>query len=847
MLLHRRFPLRRGIILPLIAVTSVAICGFVALAIDLNMVAIARCECQIAADCAALTGVRTLSGNASADDNYANATPAAQTAAGANTILGNAINGTDSSQVSVNIGSYTYNASTQQFQQYIPAASGAPYSLVQVTVNANNYPYTFGKAFGLSVFNATASATAIHRPRDIAMVMDMTGSMRFSSLLGVPFYGNRNNGGTANSGSNNPESVYPQFGAYSSSSAALQNTSSLTLGGYPYNPANDTQADSSDSMRPPVVLDFYQQNAYATPVIPAFNNTVNSNGPNPPSSLYTNNLGGGDPPLWKSNNSASGYAQTVYDMTGTTSYYSNFETKGYAYYYQANETAYPSAGSSYTLQGYTQGPSYWGKTFFTWPPDPTNDWRVKYFGTNDNTVLFDSNGNWQDPTTGGYTINYGAILTWIKSSPNPFPTQLRAGHILYYSTIPSTISTSSFPPSNNDQNFWKQYIDEVLGVQQINSSTYQNVLQQTGYGNDFQWGTIQINSPPTSRFGTAPYMNYKDNPMRPRTHFWFGPMTMVDFVGNYNMLRWWWPGDCHESPLYGCKFGIAGAITEAENNHPNDWLTLIPFSAPQSSWNDTSFDSTCRFNNVRAPLGQSYNLMTQSLYFPPATLNADGTDNDTEISVFDWADSRETPRAMGDTCYAYPLMLAFNQFQPTATTDTVLRNYVTSTTTYPVGLAGGMGRNGAQKLIIFETDGAPNCSSSGTLKTSGSVQYYNIRFDPTSSSHCEYPTGVTAYSDNASTVTSQVYTIIQQLTTSYSTARKPLRLYTIAFGPILVNNTAAQQTLQTMQYYGNTQSSASTALPSSQIISGSDSTVASELQTCLTTILQGSIQVVLLQ
>ena len=29
--------------------------------------------------------------------------------------------------------------------------------------------------------------------------------------------------------------------------------------------------------------------------------------------------------------------------------------------------------------GYTVGPKYWGLTFFTWPPDPNNDWRQHYF------------------------------------------------------------------------------------------------------------------------------------------------------------------------------------------------------------------------------------------------------------------------------------------------------------------------------------------------------------------------------------------------------------------------------------------------------------------------------------
>ena len=30
-------------------------------------------------------------------------------------------------------------------------------------------------------------------------------------------------------------------------------------------------------------------------------------------------------------------------------------------------------------------------------------------------------------------------------------------------------------------------------------------------------------------------MHYADNPPRPRTHFWFGPLTMIDFLGNYNL------------------------------------------------------------------------------------------------------------------------------------------------------------------------------------------------------------------------------------------------------------------------------------------------------------------------
>ena len=58
----------------------------------------------------------------------------------------------------------------------------------------------------------------------------------------------------------------------------------------------------------------------------------------------------------------------------------------------------------------------------------------------------------------------------------------------------------------------------------------------------------------------------------------------------------------------------------------------------------------------------------------------------------------DMPRSDGDTCFAMGLMLAYNQFAVTPSTDTTLRTYVTnSPITFPTGMAGGMGRNGAQK------------------------------------------------------------------------------------------------------------------------------------------------------
>ncbi len=57
-------PVRRGTVVPLLALTIVALVGFLALAIDLGMLAVAKAQTQQAADLAALTAARTVDGNA---------------------------------------------------------------------------------------------------------------------------------------------------------------------------------------------------------------------------------------------------------------------------------------------------------------------------------------------------------------------------------------------------------------------------------------------------------------------------------------------------------------------------------------------------------------------------------------------------------------------------------------------------------------------------------------------------------------------------------------------------------------------------------------------------------------
>ena len=82
---------------------------------------------------------------------------------------------------------------------------------------------------------------------------------------------------------------------------------------------------------------------------------------------------------------------------------------------------------------------------------------------------------------------------------------------------------------------------------------------------------------------------------------------------------------------------------------------------------------------------------------------------------------------MGGTCYSMGLMLAYNQFSG----NSALLNYNTSTLpAVNANDAGGGGRKGAQKIVIFETDGDPNTSASGNFVNGGAYNsYYKVRYN----------------------------------------------------------------------------------------------------------------------
>jgi Flp pilus assembly protein TadG len=798
---------RRGIILPLFALLLVAICGFVAFAVDLGLIAMARTQCQNAADSAALAGARSINGTSTA--NLTAATANAQTAAEANSVISQAV---QVSQVTIENGTYHYNPSTMTFAPAFPPVSPDNYNLTQATVTAS-IKNQFSRVFGLSLSNISTVAIAAHRPRDIAIVLDYSGSMNNESDL----WNCESYLGSLEGTANNTDPVFPQFGPYNTTFSplcALQCTSTSPLVGL----CNVTTSVAGV----PAMVDDYYQNARGASAVAAFSSAP---------STITNTVNGGDQYLLKK--SSTNPALTWKDITGSSSTGFN----GYA------------ASQGGTFYGYIQGPGYWGKTFFIWPPDPINDWRKLYFqlsvggaGVNDDRLLFDSTGVLQNPS-GNYVINYKAILAWIAKSPCPFPTLLRAGNVQFYGSIPTDVPTSAYTWSNandqitnNDQRFWKEYIDYTLGVWQDPFGNIQTPGNPScSIGTDFTAGSstsgtgISITGPDATDPNGRLYINATDNPKRPRHRFWFGPATLIQFLSDTGRL----PGTSHDVSMIPAKLGISGALTDIQNNHPDDLVSLLLFSRPSYSGEPAEVGD---FSVPVYSLGNNYSAMINALWYPPGYTSADCTP---------WSSNGQlVPRAHGDydsnTATSYGFMLAYNQFSSNSSLQS------------SAGGSGGFGRVGAQKIIVLETDGMANQASGVSTSNGGAYQsYYMIRPGDT----------VTASSTDPGTDAVNVATTICSLNTNtsglpgYATTRTPVEISCIAFGAIFEPTASGSEAssavslLQQLSTIGGTVFPSSSSDPTNgyKWCIGTLAQRQSELQQAFINILDDSVAVVLVQ
>ena len=169
----------------------------------------------------------------------------------------------------------------------------------------------------------------------------------------------------------------------------------------------------------------------------------------PPASYAT--VPGGDVPLFKSGSTTT-YATDVKDVFNSTSTNILWELDGYSAYVGGSldtsgtggvpkvwtQVDYSATGCQFN--GYTQGPGYYGKTFFIWPPDPRNTTTPttstlqSYFNllgissTSDQTYLANNWSTWLGQGTSTGLTNLQNWLTGSTTNGGPYTTTEQVRH-----------------------------------------------------------------------------------------------------------------------------------------------------------------------------------------------------------------------------------------------------------------------------------------------------------------------------------------------------------------------------------------------------------------------------------
>jgi hypothetical protein len=305
-------------------------------------------------------------------------------------------------------------------------------------------------------------------------------------------------------------------------------------------------------------------------------------------------------------------------------------------------------------------------------------------------------------------------------------------------------------------------------------------------------------------------------------------MTMIQYMLDTSIS----PGAFHDISMVPAKLGIAGAITDIQNNHPDDLISMIYYARPSYA-GAPSGEGT--FDNPITSLARNYTAMTNALWYPPNSGSAD---------VRPWdANGSLTPRAHGDydsnTATSYGLMLAYNQFSG----NTALQS----------SSMGGYGRKGAQRLVILETDGLANVSTSASTSNSAPYQgYFNIGQGKS------YSTSSITSTTDAINVANQICALYNDSSyglPGFSTTSKPVSIQCIAFGAIFEpttpasDNSAAISMLQSISTIGGSTFPSSAGDPTNgyKWCIGTLSQRQALLQQAFTTILDSTVPISLIQ
>ena len=143
------------------------------------------------------------------------------------------------------------------------------------------------------------------------------------------------------------------------------------------------------------------------------------------------------------------------------------------------------------------------------------DWRVRFFGTNDNTKLFNTSGAVEPAWKSGMYYTIKPTTRSCAGSPSrrtPSRSSFRAGRVKYYGSIPTAI-TGTWPSyGSTDQRFWVEFIDHVLGFRQTSAGVLPGHQRHGRLRQRFHLGDP---GPSLVLRSATQYMSYTDNPHPP--------------------------------------------------------------------------------------------------------------------------------------------------------------------------------------------------------------------------------------------------------------------------------------------------------------------------------------------
>ena len=176
---------RRGVIVILAAVATVPILAVLAMVIDLGAIYIVQAELQTAADAAALAAAGEMS-RATTQVYTANAIAGAQHYAAQHRSIGIA-GGLQLAVNDIEFGDAVYDGDRNTWTFRPGSSSASPYA-VRVTVRRDGVvnprvPVFFAQVLGIADGVQSASAASMITPRDVALVVDLSQSMTFDSML----------------------------------------------------------------------------------------------------------------------------------------------------------------------------------------------------------------------------------------------------------------------------------------------------------------------------------------------------------------------------------------------------------------------------------------------------------------------------------------------------------------------------------------------------------------------------------------------------------------------------------------------------------------------------------------